>query len=194
MFLKLTEEHDESHSEIKHHMATIIWYLIFIFIIPASIISFFGFKSLRYYFPIIDIIAFIFAVSGSIDHLFKDLYKQNPNNIISYLSTNFINLLAIGGISWNAIHYAIKEKSVALGVQVTLIMYTITFLIPMQILPFLIKKIQTYIDNRFNLFYDIKGIHLTGYLGGFIVLIFFIIMEYVTVSLYIKTLRFWNNP
>lgn len=193
MFIDINYGIDSTKSYIENHIATISWYIVFIFIIPFTIRYLAGFNALKYYFPVVDLIANTFTSSGLRDRLFKDLYKLSPNNIISYLSTNFINLLALLGVSWNGISYYIKYKEIWIGVAVTLIMYTVTYLLPTQLIPFVIRYFHETIEKKIEWKYDFyffdKKIHLEDYLVGFTIIIGLIIIEGILVATYIKTLE-----
>lgn len=177
----------ESKSYLYHHIGTILWYTIFIGIIPYFIVHFKGFSDLKYYLPVIDLIANIFSVSGPKNmKIFKDLYSLSPKNTISFLSTNFINLLALTGVSWNGIYIAHKKKNIIEGVIVTIVMYTITYLIPTQGIPFIVNHLQKRIDNKLGIKYDENKVDIMGYLSGFIFLIFIYLIETFIIKSYIS--------
>ena len=122
MFVLPNDYSIEPDSYLYHHIGTISWYIVFLLIIPWLIIRFKGFNWLKYYLPVIDLIANIFSVSGPKNmRLFKDLYSLSPPNILAFISTNFINLLALTGVAWNGIYIAIKNKNIAEGLVVTLL-------------------------------------------------------------------------
>ena len=143
MYIPLLKTDKYSDSYLYHHIGTISWYILFIIIIPLSIKRFISFNALKIYFPIIDLIANIFSISGNEEQrIFKDLYKLSPNNITSFLSTNFINLIALMGVSWNGIYIAMKKNSIITGITVTIVMYFITYLLPTQGIEFVVKYLQ----------------------------------------------------
>lgn len=176
-----------SDSYLYHHIGTILWYTVFIGIIPYLIVRFKGFTNLKYYLPVIDLIANIFSVSGPKNiQIFKDLYSLSPNNMISFISTNFINLLALTGVSWNGIYIAQKKKSIIQGVIVTIVMYIVTYLIPTQGIPFMVNYLQEKIDNKLGINYDKNKVDIIGYLGGFIFLIAIYSLETFIIESYIR--------
>ena len=176
-----------SDSYLYHHIGTILWYTFFIGIIPYLIVRFKGFDNLKYYLPVLDLIANIFSVSGPKNiQIFKDLYSLSPNNMISFISTNFINLLALTGVSWNGIYIAQKKKSIIQGVIVTIVMYIITYLIPTQGIPFMVNYLQKKIDNKLGINYDKNKVDIIGYLGGFIFLIAIYSLETFIIKSYIS--------
>lgn len=176
-----------SDSYLYHHIGTILWYTVFIGIIPYLIVRFKGFDNLKYYLPVLDLIANIFSVSGPKNiQIFKDLYSLSPNNMISFISTNFINLLALTGVSWNGIYIAQKKKSIIQGVIVTIVMYIVTYLIPTQGIPFMVNYLQKKIDNKLGINYDKNKVDIIGYLGGFIFLIAIYSLETFIIKSYIR--------
>ena len=179
-----------SESTIENHLTTIVWYIIFLAIIPHIIKKFYGFNTLRFYFPMIDLFANSFSASGGYNSIFKDLYSLSPNNIISFLSTNFINLIALMGVSWNGILYAFHHKNIWIGVSITLLMYIITYLAPTQMIPYVITKVQNKIDTYKPINIDIKlynkTIHLEDYLAGIVLIFFLVLIEFIAISLYIN--------
>ena len=101
----------EEKTKTIHIVGLISWYLVFLFLIPYYIKIKHDFNYLKYYLPVLDLIANIFSVAATKNiQIFKDLYSLSPNNLTSFMSTNFINLLALVGVAWNGIHIAVKKK------------------------------------------------------------------------------------
>lgn len=191
MAKNVKEKNVESMTD--HHLAVLGWYIVFLAIIPYFIRHLHSFDNLRFYFPVIDLIANAFSASGGVDSLFKDLYSLSPNNIISFLSTNFINLIALMGVSWNGILHAFHYNSLWVGVTVTLFMYLITYLIPTQMIPYVVDKVQTKLDAYTPLETDIiifgKKIHLEDYIASIIVITMLVMIELFLVTMYIEFIK-----
>lgn len=170
-----------------YHIPAILWYLIFVGLVPYSLKSLYGFDVLRFYFPIIDLIANSFAASSQSDDIFRDLYSTSPNNIFSFISTNFINLLALLGVSWNGILYAFDYNDVWVGVTVTLFMYVVTYLLPTQLIPIFINYTQNKIP--INIHYKIgdKTIYFEDYIASVLIIIVLVVIEGYLISRYIKS-------
>lgn len=180
---------ENTNIEVHHYIGLISWYAIFIVIIPFLIIRSKSFNVLKYYLPIIDLIANIFSVSGKKNkQVFKDVYSLSPNNIVSFISTNFINLLALTGVAWNGVDVAIKRNSMLDGIFVMVIMYVATYLIPTQGIPFAVKFLQEKIDKALYKKYDKNKIDIYGYLGGIIVIIVLYTLEYNLIKYYLEIL------
>ena len=190
-------DRDKKSSTLYQHLGTIIWYIIFVGFVPFIIKNE---RYLRIYFPMIDLIANVCSSAGKTENrIFKDLYKLTPNNITSFLSTNFINLIALFGVALNGAYYILKTQNKWLGIKVMLIMYLLTYLLPTQGL----NWITRYIQNKINkLKYDkkdksylsyikkllIKYPIFFDYLGGFIIVILLVITESFIISTYLNYL------
>ena len=180
---------ENSNSDTHHYIGLIGWYITFIFIIPFLIVKYKSFDNLKYYLPIVDLIANIFSVSGKKNkQIFKDIYSLDPNNMLSFISTNFINLLALTGVAWNGVDIALKRKNMLDGIFVMVIMYTVTYLIPTQGIPFAVNYLQEKIDKALNKSYEEEKIDIYGYLGGIIFIIVFYTLEYNLIKYYLEIL------
>jgi len=139
----------------------IIWHIVFVIILPIFLYNKYGYKSFRYYLPLIDLCAAGFVYIGSKhfktsdghttkEHYFNGLYELIPKNIVSYVSTNIINLLALSGVAIHSILWA-EHRGVLTGIGIAIIMYLVTYLMPSLLLPTIIDtttdKIDEYVLN-----------------------------------------------
>lgn len=186
------------YNEVKQDIGTVGWYIVFIIIIPYILRSE---TNLRLYLPMIDLIANVFSTSGRTERkLFHNLYKLTPDNIISFVSTNFINLLALSGVALNGTHVLIKTGQRTVAIIVMLVMYSITYLLPSQGLNWIIKRIQHVIDNfildkekqdthwfifRMKRFMKQHSIWF-DYIGGFLVVIILVLLETFLIKKYLN--------
>ena len=137
------------------------WHIVFVIIIPVFLYNKYGYKSFRYYLPLIDLCAAGFVYIGSKhfktsdghttkEHYFNGLYELIPKNIVSYVSTNIINLLALSGVAIHSILWA-EHRGVLTGIGIAIIMYFVTYLMPTLLLPTIIdtatEKIDEYVLN-----------------------------------------------
>lgn len=161
------------------NLGLISWYIIFMGIVPYLISHFYKFETLKYYLPVVDLIANIFANSGSgHDKLFSHLYMGTPDSIKSFISTNLINLTALAGVAWNALDEAFHTKSMNTGMKVALVMFTLTYLFPTQVLPLFSERFQEWIDYYLLSDEDKnKRVHWERYLGGIILSVILVILE-----------------
>jgi len=168
----------------KHHWGTIAWYTTFLILVPTIIIYLFSFDALRYYFPVVDLIANVFATMGPQDGIFNDLYSLSPNNVIAFLSTNFINLIALIGVSWNGIYQAFLKKDIWHGIRVTLVMYIVTYLLPTQFIPYILEKFHEKLDHYLHQTQQPKH-HWIGYIFGAILIVVLVSLETLFIHLYV---------
>ena len=195
---KFIDPHGDLEDRRKREIiATVIWYVIFLFVVPLSIIHFKGFDSLRFYFPLVDLIANICSSTGiRTQYVFQNLYTVSPDNIYNFISTNFINLIALFGVSWNGIHYAFKTGKGWVGVKVSLIMYTMTYLIPTQGIGWAVDKFQSWFGKSFykypNEKDDLEGKEydthnrIIDYCGGIIFVLAMLLIESIMIHLYLS--------
>ena len=146
----------EKENEIKKIVAILSWYIIFLGVVPKLITYFFSFDALRKYFPIIDLIANVFATVFP-KYLFE-LYSSNPINLTLFISTNFISLLALLGVSWNIIHYYKKYKNMWFVIRLSAIWYIITYLLPTMGIPYFLQHLDSKLDITNKVITFILGI------------------------------------
>ena len=139
----------------------VLWHIVFVIITPIFLFNKYGYKSFRYYLPLIDLCATGFVYIGSKhfktsdghttkEHYFNGLYELIPKNIVSYVSTNIINLMALSGVAIHSILWA-EHRGVLTGIGIAIIMYFVTYLMPTLLLPTIIdtttEKIDEYVLN-----------------------------------------------
>ena len=134
----------EEENEIKKIVAILSWYIIFLGVVPKLITHFFSFDALRKYFPVIDLIANVFATVYP-QYLYN-LYSYSPANLALFISTNFISLLALLGVSWNIIHYYKKYKNMWFVIRLSAIWYVVTYLLPTMGIPYFLKHLDSELD------------------------------------------------
>ena len=134
----------------------VLWHVIFIILVPLILLYKYDIKIFRYYLPIIDLIAAGVVYIGD-KHIktnknnltinyFNGLYKIIPDNIVSYISTNIINLLALTGVAIHSILWS-TSQGIIKGVGVAVVMYVVTYLLPSQLLPTLLDYVIDKTDN-----------------------------------------------
>ena len=74
------------------------------------------------------VVPFVYMLQMSGISFFKDIYKQNPDNILSKICTFVFNTLAISGILYMSIsHTTNKSKEPLVGVMYGVVLYTLLF-------------------------------------------------------------------
>ena len=160
------------------NLDTILFYLIFVIIIPIQLFSSGDYQSLQYYLPALVMAAVTLTEAGSPD-LFTNLYPTDCNNtnFSGFLSTNLINCLAVVGILMQSLVISSATSSITLGLVSGLIIFAITFPMAQQILPFFIREIDDLRNHSF------AGVNFPGnwhkYMSGIIFSMFLLGVQYV---------------
>ena len=120
------------------NLDNIIFYLVFVILIPYYFLMTEDMDSLKFYLPALVMIAVTLTEAGKPD-LFKDLYPSECDaNISGFLSKNFINLLAVMGILFTTIKLSVTTNNIWIGVISGLLCLTITFPLAQTVLPYFI--------------------------------------------------------
>jgi len=160
------------------NLDTIIFYLIFVIIIPGILFSSGDYESLKYYLPALVMAAVTLTESGSPD-LFVNLYPTdcNTTTFSGFLSTNIINGLAVVGILMQSLMVSSTTSSITLGLVSGIIVFAITFPMAQQILPFFIREV----DDLRNIISS--NLYLPGnwhkYMAGIIFSVFLLLVQYI---------------
>jgi hypothetical protein len=133
------------------NLDTIIFYLIFVILIPGYLFSTSDYETLKYYLPALIMIAVTLTEAGKPD-LFVNLYPDpcDTPSFAGYLSRNIINALAIVGILAQALVISMATSSVTLGLVSGLITFAIAFPMAQQILPFFIQEVDDLVTTKFG--------------------------------------------
>jgi len=127
-------------------LGVILYFIFFIFLVPYWIYKIYGLENVRYYLPIVDLIAISLATLEK-DRLFDELYSRESDDLIKFLSANIIHTLALIGIVWQTIYYYDQNKNLYRGIQRATIMIIVTYLLPLKIIPYVINHILDNVDN-----------------------------------------------
>lgn len=125
------------------NIGTLVFYGVFVVLIPLSIIYSGSVSLLKYYLPFLVMLASVLTVSGKNEDLFVNLYSdlcEEDLPAYAFISKYLINLLAIIGILLSSISIAMVNKNIELGLAVGLIAFVLTFPVANHLLPFLINR------------------------------------------------------
>jgi len=166
------------------NLDTIIFYIIFVIIIPGVLFSSGDYETLKYYLPALVMAAVTLTEAGKPD-VFTNLYPTecSKNSTFSgFLSTNIINGIAIVGILIQSLSLAATTSSITLGLVSGLIIFSITFPMAQQILPYFIREVDfLFCPNKYNSDYStciVTPGNWHMYLAGLIFSIFLLIVQY----------------
>lgn len=159
------------HIQKEGYVLIIVWYVVFLGIIPYLCHKFLGIKGLFLYLPTIDLIANVFATSVV---RLNALYSLSPWDGLSYLSTNFISLVALLGAAHHGLTAMKHYGTIHAGMMTLGIMFAITYLLPTPLIPYVIHKI-----NKKTYGTPVVKEHLDGYglMGGFVLSLILVLIE-----------------
>ena len=132
------------------NLDTIIFYIIFVILIPGYLFVAADYETLKYYLPALVMLAVTLTESGSPD-LFVNLYPNQCINttMAGFLSTNIINGLAVVGILAQSLVITLATSNLTLGLVSGLITFAIAFPMAQQILPYFINQVD---ELRYTIF------------------------------------------
>lgn len=164
---------DKEDKPKQDYIVMVVWYVIFLGIIPYFLYKFVSIHALKIYLPTVDLIGNIFAHSN---HTISDLYTLEPKDIFSYFSLNFLSLVALLGATWHGIELAVKRKSVGPGMKMMAIMFVVTYLLPTPVIPQVMEDINAFLHEKFKKVTNLE-IETSEFLGGVLVSVALVLLE-----------------
>tara|TARA_Y100001970_G_C14258047_1_gene877067 strand:+ start:109 stop:687 length:579 start_codon:yes stop_codon:yes gene_type:complete len=160
-----------SENDKKQVTGFIVYVILILMFIPYMLYLYYP-TILTFYIPNVDMIANILTTINKPD-IFSKLYVSEPNNILSYISLNLINWISLMGIAY-AISHVSYTRGIHYGMVAGGVMFLMTYLLPTQLLPFLIK----YMDKHRSKNMDLKKHeYIILYILGFLMAISIIMLE-----------------
>ena len=89
------------------NLGILLYYLIFIVILPYILIYSNKIHLLKMYMPLMVAFAHLLTRVGD-SSLFGNLYQLNPIEFVPFITANFINIFALFGILWQCIEFSRK--------------------------------------------------------------------------------------
>ena len=158
----------------------IIFYLIFIFIIPFAL-STYGLNTgiLPYYLPLMVALANLLTLTGLEE--FQDLYQLKSKSFLGFVSTHLINLVALIGIMWQAInHVSVSNNDVSYGASYAVILFIVTFPLARHGMRFVLKNADEYLSKKSDYEFN-KNWHLIA--SGLLYIVFLIGFQAILLSI-----------
>jgi hypothetical protein len=136
------------------NLGILLFYLIFIVIIPYLLIINKNLTVLKFYLPMLIAFANLLSHVGD-EKIFKNLYALKPDNFVSFLSSNFINLFALFGILWQCLEYSKSNNgTVTKAVIYGAMLFIIAFPFARNGLVFILENVDYYLREKTELTYD----------------------------------------
>jgi hypothetical protein len=165
------------------NLDTIIFYVVFVMLVPYFLFTSGDYDTLKYYLPMLVMAAVTLTEAGKPD-LFKSLYPLPPDSISGWFSKNIINLLAVTGILVQVLKLTLESGNMLLGLVSALVGLTITFPMAQEVLPVFIREGDKWFKS---LSIGGRSIQYPGnwhkYFLGFLFAIFLILCEYLIMTL-----------
>ena len=173
------------------NLGILIYYLIFIVIIPYILISNYSISILRYYMPLMLVFAHLLTRVGN-KQVFNNLYDLKPDNFVSFISTNFINLFALFGIIWQTVEYSKRANTdITYSVIYGILLFIISFPLARVGLKYILDNTNLYLKEKTNVDYKYNW-HLI--VIGLLYIIFILGLQAIVLSLVdISSLQRLNN-
>jgi hypothetical protein len=162
------------------NLGILIFYLIFVIIIPYILMASNSNEMLKYYMPLLVAFANLLTLAGD-KRVFGNLYQLQPNNFIAFISSNFINLFALFGILWQCLEHSRRyDIDVTRSVIYGTILFIIAFPMARQGLAFILTNVDAYLKNTTDLKYNYNW-HLMAF--GLLYIVFLLGLQAILLSL-----------
>lgn len=162
------------------NLGILIFYLIFIIIIPYVLMASKSNDMLKYYMPLLVAFANLLTLVGN-KQVFGNLYQLQPNNFVAFISSNFINLFALFGILWQCIDHSRKyDLDVTRSVIYGTILFVIAFPMARQGMVFILNNVDKYLKDTTELNYKYNW-HLMTF--GLLYIVFLLGLQAILLSL-----------
>lgn len=129
------------------NIGILLFYLIFIVIIPYFLVYSGSLNVLKFYMPIIVAFAHLLTRIDDKKQIFKGLYELNPKEFVPFLSSNFINIFALFGVLWQSIEYS-RKTNLTKGVIYGILLFIIALPFSRVGLKFILDNIDTYVKEK----------------------------------------------
>lgn len=118
----------------KNILGLIIFIVIFVYFIPHVLIKNKQYLFGTLYFSNLDLIATVLGFSGGPYDIWDYLYNPASETNYGFLSSTLVNYLALLGVGYVCIDYALKKKNLFGGMAMLSIILPITYLLPSNVL------------------------------------------------------------
>ena len=173
---------DDKENHIKLIIGLLIYFIIFIVLIPILLIKNKYFNILAAYFPNVDLIATVLGYNGGPmnTNIWKYLYNPAVSTIPGYISSTIINYVALLGVTYIIAYYTFINKNIYKGWARAFIILPITYFIPTNIIVFYINIFGSYLNN----FLDSKSLlhYLLVIVFGLFIILIIIFAESVAIK------------
>jgi len=160
------------------NLGILIYYLIFIVIIPYVLIYSQNIGILKYYMTMMVAFAHLLTRVGN-KNLFGSLYQLNPSEFVPFISTNFINIFTLFGILWQCIEFS-RKYSLSNSVIYGILLFILALPFARAGLKFVLDNIDKYLKGKTDVEYK-HNWHLIVF--GLLYIIFILGLQAILLTL-----------
>lgn len=161
----------------------LIFFVVFIIIIPFFLLKFKYYILLGGYMPNVDLVANLLSWYGGYG-LWNHLYPPSPTTMIGFYNQTIINYIALLGICFIISSKTKKTNSIIAGWSLAFVMILMTYLLPSQLISWIMDKIDTILKKK-----SFQYSHIISFVIGIILTIGIIITEIYILSFLEKPLQ-----
>ena len=160
------------------NLGILLYFLIFIVIIPYLLIYNQSMNILKFYMPMMVAFAHLLSRIGS-TNIFNSLYQLNPIDFVPFISSNFINIFALFGILWQSIEYS-RKYNLTSSIIYGILLFLIAFPASRIGLKFVLDNVDKYLNDKTKINYKYNW-HLMVF--GLLYIIFILGLQAVLLSI-----------
>jgi len=169
----------------------LIFFFVFVLIIPHTLYRLGYYTILEAYLPNVDLIANVLTWHGGPYELWKNLYLSTPLTIYGFTSQVLINYMALLGLTFLVSRETKRTGSIKKGWSLAFIMLLMTYLIPSPLVSFVMNKLYIYFKNNLLISHDV--LYTLTTLCGTLLTILIIVTEGYILSKYRNKLEYISN-
>lgn len=128
----------------------ILFFIIFVILIPVILVKGQMYGILEAYMPNVDLIATVISWHGGPLKIWDHLYPPSPVTIYGFYSQTIINYLSLLGLTYIITRETKRTGSMARGWSMAFIMLLMTYLLPGQFISWIMDKTNGLISNYFK--------------------------------------------
>lgn len=128
----------------------ILFFIIFVILIPLILVKSQMYGILEAYMPNVDLIATVISWHGGPLKIWDHLYPPSPVTIYGFYSQTIINYLSLLGLTYIITRETKRTSSMARGWSMAFIMLLMTYLLPGQFISWIMDKTNGLISNYFK--------------------------------------------
>ena len=156
------------------NLGFILFYLIFIILIPSLITLIKSFNYVKFYMPFVIAIAYI--IVRVVDNKSVDgLYELMPTEFVPFLSSNFINVFALFGIIWQSVEVS-RRSSLGKGLLLGIVLFMVFIPFSRIGLKYTIDNVDKYAKAKFDKEFKFNS-HIIIF--GIVYLVFVMCIQYL---------------